>query len=219
MDKLITIDGLSSSGKSTLSCSLAKKLGWQWISTGVIYRGIAYVGNTHHFTDKKYEEFMDSSSWHIKLAEDKTLFFYNGDDITSELYSSQVDEWASVLSAKADLRKKLISFQQSFFVKYPEGLIAEGRDCGTVIFKKAPFKIFLQADKETRSVRRSQDREQFPKQVLEDQRMRDERDEKRAFAPALRPSGSLLIDTKKWDFKEMLDYVYSEVCKKGLNKG
>ena len=65
-----------------------------------------------------------------------------------------MDEWASLLSADEGLRKKLISFQREFSVNHPKGLIAEGRDCGTIIFKEAPIKIFLKANKETRATRR-----------------------------------------------------------------
>ena len=75
MKKIITIDGLSSSGKSTISCRLARELGWDWISTGVIYRGIAYIGNKNKFKKEDYEKFIVSKDWRVKLSPEKTLFF------------------------------------------------------------------------------------------------------------------------------------------------
>lgn len=218
MNKLITIDGLSSSGKSTLSCRLACELGWHWFSTGVIYRGIAYIGDKNNLTDEEYGQFIDSDDWEVRLFPEKTLFFYKGEDITSELYSPQVDECASVLSAKGQLRKKLIVFQQDFFTKYPDGLIAEGRDCGTVIFKQAAIKIFLKANETARASRRYLDRNQKVQQALDAQKKRDERDKTRSFAPAIQPEGSLVIDTAKSTFEDIVNYVYQEACKKGLNK-
>ena len=216
MDKLITIDGLSSSGKSTLSQLVAKKLNWHWISTGVIYRGISFIGNQQGFSEEECIKFIESEDWTVKLAQEKTLFFYKEEDITSKLYTSQVDEWASLLSKKANLRKKLIRFQQEFFQKHSGGLIAEGRDCGTIIFEKAPLKFFLQADEKLRASRRYLDRTQNESQALEAQKKRDRRDETRSFAPALQPKGSIMIDTRGFTIEEMVDYVCSKAREKGL---
>ena len=218
MKKIITIDGLSSSGKSTLSCRLARELNWDWISTGVIYRGIAYIGNENQFEMEDYDKLIASTDWEVKLSPEKTLFFYKEKEITSKLYSPQVDEWASLLSANEELRKKLIPFQREFFINYPKGLIAEGRDCGTIIFKEAPIKIFLKANEQIRASRRHLDRDQSESQTLKAQKERDRRDETRSFAPAIEPDGSLVIDTEGQTFEAIVKYVCDEACKKGLNK-
>ena len=206
--KIITIDGFASSGKSTLSRELAKKLQWKWLSTGVIYRGIALVGSEQGFQDEDYLNFASSKDWQILLEDEATRFFYKNEDITPRLYTLDVDEKASLFSAREDFRKSLISFQRNFLfsLKNQEGLIAEGRDCGTKIFPEASLKIFLKAGEEARAKRRLEDRKlRSISSVLKSQSERDTRDKTRSFAPTLEPEGSFVIDTDKNSLEEMLE--------------
>ena len=205
---MITIDGAASSGKSSLSRELARKLGWQWLSTGVFYRGIACVGFLEGFEkEKEYLDFIQSGLWEVKLSLKKTLFLYKNRDITKQLYQRKIDELSSLFSGKTPFRKALLSFQREMLEK--EGsLIAEGRDCGTVLFPQAPLKIFLQADDKIRAERRAKDRNSKQKNILKDQKSRDKRDRTRLFAPLKKPKDSLLIDTGKYSLKEILDQVH-----------
>ena len=212
MNRVITIDGFASSGKTTLSRKLAKKIGWKWLSTGVIYRGIAYVKNKENWDLEKTVQFVSSSQgWELVLDAEKTRFIYQGNDITEKLYDSKVDDWSSCLSSEAHLRKALLPFQRGLLLHCPKGLISEGRDCGTKVFPLAPLKVFLVADEEVRAERRSQDRssEDFS-QTLQAQKVRDHRDKKRNFAPTLEPENCLKINTGSVTLEDMVEKVYQK---------
>ncbi len=210
MKKVITIDGLASSGKSTLSRLLAERLNWSWLSTGVLYRGMAYVGFKEHFAEQEYLDFFKSRDWHIELTKLKSLFFYKGEDISSNLYQTDIDDLASSFSANTVLRKALIPVQRSFYKISKNGLVLEGRDCGTVIFPSAPLKIFVSADESIRAKRRAKDRDQDQYLVLQAQRKRDKRDQNRSFAPLARPENSMYLDSSEKNPEELSDFVYQK---------
>ena len=211
MIKVITIDGLASSGKSTLSQLLAQKLNWSWLSTGVLYRGMAYVGFKEQFNETEYLQFFQSGKWHIELTDLKSLFFYKGKDISSQLYAEEVDDQASLFSSKTVFRKALIPFQRAFYKAQSEqGLILEGRDCGTVLFPSAPLKIFLSAGEQTRAERRAKDRNQEKEAVFEAQKKRDKRDQNRFFAPLIPPENSWHLDTSQYNSEELAGFIYEK---------
>ena len=210
MEKIITIDGAASSGKSSLSRELAQKLGWKWLSTGVFYRGIACVGLLEKFQrEKDYLDFIHSREWQVKLSLQNTLFFYKDCDITDQLYQRKIDEQSSLFSCKTVFRKALIPFQRSIF-ETQGALIAEGRDCGTVIFPQAPLKIFLLANDQIRAERRAKDRHSKKMDILKEQENRDKRDETRDFAPLKQPQDSLIVDTGQHTLEEILAQMYKK---------
>ena len=214
MKKIITIDGLASSGKSTLSRLLSKRLNWPWLSTGVLYRGMAFVGFKENFKEQDYLDFFESKDWRLELTPSKSLFFYKEVDISSKLYEEDIDDQASLFSAKASFRKALIPVQRAFYEPDSDkGLILEGRDCGTVLFPSAPLKIFLSAGENTRAKRRAKDRSQSKGSVLQAQKQRDERDKNRSFAPLIRPDNSLYLDSSKKSPEKLRDFVYKKVQK------
>ena len=211
MEKLITVDGLASSGKSTLSQKLSQKLSWSWFSTGVLYRGMAYVGLKENFEKKDYLEFFKSKDWKIELSPSRTLFFYKKENITEQLYSEKIDDKASSFSATPDYRKALISYQRSFYEK-DKGLILEGRDCGTILFPSAPLKIFLLAPENQRVERRAKERNKSSELIFKIQKERDHRDETRSFAPAVTPEGALTLNSAEHNPEELVDIVYKKAC-------
>jgi len=209
MEKLITVDGLASSGKSTLARKLSKKLHWSWFSTGVLYRGMAYVGFKENFKEKDFFHFFKSKQWEIKLSPLKTLFFYKEEDITDKLYFEDIDEKASLFSFHKAYRKALIPYQRSFY-KSSKGLILEGRDCGTILFPKAALKIFLQAPEDQRVERRAKERKKSPSFIFEAQKERDQRDQTRAFAPSIIPEGALTLNSSEYRSEELANIVYKK---------
>ena len=218
MDRVITVDGFASSGKSTLSRLLAKKLNWPWFSTGVLYRGMAYVERERNLQRSEILKFVHSDNWKIHLGGEKTQFFYQGVNVTDQLYMSSIDERASLLSAWTEFRKALIPFQRAFLPKEEEGkgLIVEGRDCGTKIFPSAPLKVFLQAGAEVRAKRRSRDRARDQLEIstaFKAQGERDRRDKERDFAPTAIPPGSLVLDSGKNSPDVLVQQVYEEICR------
>lgn len=134
------------------------------------------------------------------MSAEKTLFFYKGQDRTEELYQSSVDDAASRLSQDPAFRKALLPFQRKALEN--SSLIAEGRDCGTVVFPQAALKIFLSAGSAVRAARRARDRGAEKGSIIQGQRIRDFRDKTRRAAPLVRPEGSLLIDTERMSLEE-----------------
>ena len=214
--KLITIDGPSASGKSSLSRSLAKKLSWKWLSTGVFYRGLAYLALAQKTEEeKKIANLIDIEDWVVRLAEEKTCFIYKGADITPEVYTERVDELASKLAGFSLVRKALLPYQRDCFQQNnQQGLVAEGRDCGTVVFPFASLKIYLTAADNIRAARRASQRGSLPvDDVIALQKKRDEQDISRADSPLRKPEGAFIIDAGACDFDEMVEKAYKQSCK------
>jgi len=212
MEKLITIDGLASSGKSTLAKNLSQKLDWSWFSTGVLYRGMAYVGWKENFTERDFFQFFKSKDWQLELKPLKTHFFYKGEDVTAYLYSEEIDEWASSFSSEPEYRKALIEHQRSFYTKNEaKGLILEGRDCGTILFPEAPLKIFLEAPENQRAERRAKERKKDSSLIVRVLKERDERDKKRYFAPSVIPDGAFVLNSSSHKPEELVLLVYERV--------
>ena len=146
MVKIIAIDGPASVGKSTLAKKISKKFKAPVLFSGKLYRALALEIIKQKINLNNTEEILRS----INSID-------SGNLSSAELYSSEVDNVSSIISAKKQVRNKLISFQRSFPKKYGDNIkfaIIEGRDIGTIIFPKANYKIFLWAASEVRAKRR-----------------------------------------------------------------
>ena len=210
--KLITVDGPAASGKSSLSRCLAEKLNWKWLSTGVFYRGIAYLSlNKNIRGEKETAELISTEDWKIHLSKEQTQFIYKGKDITSQVYTEKVDVLASTLASFPLVRKALLPYQQDCLTKNPKGLVVEGRDCGTVVFPFARLKIYLTAKDSIRAKRRAQQRGSLPlDDVITQQQKRDKRDIQRNLSPLRQPKGAFIIDTGLFSFDEMVEKAYKK---------
>ncbi|MCS6837854.1 MAG: (d)CMP kinase [Bdellovibrionaceae bacterium] len=213
-EKLITIDGPSASGKSTLSRHLSRKLGWEWVSTGAFYRGLAFVALEENISLEEGTSLaklaQDQGLWQVVLAEEATRVFYRNQDVTQLIRHEDIGLMASRISKIPVVRQALLQAQRDCY--HPtKGLIAEGRDCGTVVFPQAPLKIFLTADLESRSQRRSlqelgtNQSESLKQKQLE----RDTQDAQRSVAPTAKALDALEIDTTHIDPEQLLEMILS----------
>ncbi|OOE97583.1 cytidylate kinase, partial [Salinivibrio sp. MA427] len=152
---VITVDGPSGAGKGTLCMRLAEKLGWHLLDSGAIYRVLALAA-IHHDVDTESEEALVPLAANLDvqfLAEgDLVKVILEGEDVSGTLRTEQVGNQASKVAALPRVREALLRRQRAF-VGEP-GLIADGRDMGTVVFPKAAAKIFLDASAEERARRR-----------------------------------------------------------------
>ena len=214
MDCLITVDGPSASGKSSLSRCLAEKLNWKWVSTGIFYRGMARLALLKGVqTEGKIAELVDKENWSVQLHKDQTCFFHNDEDITGQIYTDEVDEMASLLASFPLVREVLLPHQRLCFNPQELGLVAEGRDCGTVVFPSASLKIYLTADESLRAQRRVQQRRTSTvSHTMSLQRKRDKQDLSREKSPLKEPEGAFYIDTGSCDFEEMVSKAYKRSC-------
>ncbi|MDD5277288.1 MAG: (d)CMP kinase [Methylovulum sp.] len=209
---VLTIDGPSGAGKGTVSRLVAKKLGWHYLDSGSIYRSLAVA------LAKQSVDLTDKAEI-VKIAQTMGLEFdcgdelvvkLNGEDITGQLGLESTGNTASVIAAYPEVRQVLLKKQQDF--KRPPGLVADGRDMGTVIFPDAENKVFLTASAEKRAERRY-------KQLIEkgidanlsrltiEIEERDRRDMERTNAPLSMARGALFIDSSEM----AVDAVVAEV--------
>ncbi len=208
---IITVDGPAASGKSSLSQALAGKLSWDWLSTGVFYRGLAFMALAKKQKDHEaIADLVQAEDWSVRLHKKGTRFIYKGEDMTLGIYTEEVDSLASTLAGVPLIRKVLLPFQRDCLKTDGPGLVAEGRDCGTVVFPSAGLKIYLTAPPALRAERRSRQRGSLPlKEVILLQNKRDEQDTRRALSPLCPPEGAFIMDTGTLGFEEMVQKAYN----------
>ena len=201
---VITVDGSSASGKSSLCQRLVSRwTNWDWLSTGVFYRGLAYMILDLGIKDEsQWVSCLNTQNWKIQKKKDMTCFFYNEKDVTSKIYNANVDQMSSKAAASFAVRQSLIHYQREQ-KEEERGLIAEGRDCGTVIFQNALLKIYLTATDEVRAQRRARERNQNLDFVMDAQKQRDKNDSERLCNPLKKPEDAWIIHTDKYSLDEI----------------
>jgi cytidylate kinase len=207
---VIAIDGPSGSGKSTVSARIAKKFGYVFLSTGAFYRGLAYLAFKKEVDlndESAVVALIDSPDWQITANTLETRVKVLGVDVTDELNNEQVGALASRVSRSPTVRLALLEPQRRFR-KFP-GLVAEGRDCGTVVFPDALVKIFLTADLDARAVRRFKEDTTgaSAEAIKEAQKKRDQADATRKAAPMAKAEDAIELDTSNLTLDEVVDKI------------
>lgn len=209
MGMVVTIDGPAASGKSTVSRELANRLGWQWVSTGAFYRGLGYAAlhSNIDITDvKALTELAHSKVWSVVMSPTRTQVFFNNHEVTDDISHEDVGNIASKISHYPDVRKALLEAQRNCGAG-PQGLVAEGRDCGTVVFPQAQAKIYLTASSEHRAARRAAELGLDQEKMQEEQKVRDRQDSTRKAAPLSVPENALVVDTTELNLDEVVSKV------------
>lgn len=209
MGMVVTIDGPAASGKSTVSRELANRLGWQWVSTGAFYRGLGYAAlhSNIDITDvKALMELAHSDKWSVRMNQSRTQVFFEGNDVTDDISHEDVGNIASKISHYPEVRKALLDAQRNCSAG-PQGLVAEGRDCGTVVFPQAQAKIYLTASSEHRAARRAAELGLDQEKMQEEQKVRDRQDSTRKAAPLSVPENALVVDTTELNLDEVVSKV------------
>lgn len=213
MGYVITIDGPAASGKSSVSRELSKKLNIPWVSTGAFYRGLAYVAQqlkTDLDDAIALSELCFSKSWQIIMNIEKTEVWFNGQNVTPFISHEDVGNIASKISHFPEVRTSLLDQQRNCAISQV-GLIAEGRDCGTIVFPYAEAKIYLTARSEDRALRRAQELGLDQNLLKEQQKVRDNQDSNRKIAPMQVPPEALVIDTTELTLDEVVQKAYAFV--------
>ena len=216
--KILTIDGPSASGKGSLSRNIAKHLGFKILDSGLLYRVYAYFSKSI----SKIEEIPALINNEISFTynESDVIILHENNDITSELRSEETAKIASKLSALPQTREDLLSIQRNFYSE--DGLVADGRDMGTVVFPSASLKIFLEASPEVRAKRRHLELQKRGQEVnmldlIADIEQRDMKDRTRAISPLIPAEDSVLIDSSNMSLDEVLSFT-KKLTKKEFNK-
>ena len=204
---VITIDGPSASGKGTLARWISNSLGFKILDSGVLYRLYAYLSNMNFSEDEIANQI--ESNIEFQNIKQRLLISFKGKDITNELRSEVVAKSASKHSSKKEVRDALLNIQRSFYDG--DGLIADGRDMGTVVFKDAKLKIFLTASTEERAKRRFIELQNLGQEVnmpalIADIEKRDMRDSSRDLSPLLPAEDAHVIDSSELTLDEVFSF-------------
>ena len=206
-NNIITIDGPSASGKGSLAKALAKKLNFILLDSGLLYRAYSYCFDQSQNHSSATELF---SNLRIDSIKHEMRVFEQKKDITSILRHENVAKSASKLSSLKETRDNLISFQRDLASNH--GLVADGRDMGTVVFPDAGTKIFLVADAEVRAKRRFLELQNAGQGVnmrdlIDDIRLRDEADKAREISPLMPADDSIEVNSSNLTPQEVLEIV------------
>jgi len=215
---LITIDGPAGAGKTTASRSLAKRFGYRYIDTGALYRGVAFEAKSKglsHDDDVGLENLCMSLDLKFVFAEKGSRLFSNNKDITDQIRSPEISMFASAVSARTVVRRYLLDLQRD--MGKGKGVVFEGRDMGTVVFPGADIKIFLDASRKTRALRRYKELSLKTSLTIEaieqDINQRDENDRTRSLAPLKPADDAIIIDSTDLSADEVVELILSHIAK------
>jgi cytidylate kinase len=206
---VIAIDGPSASGKGTVAQGVAGALGFHWLNSGALYRTVALAA-LESGIDLENESKLSNITLNLKAKFTGDSVELGGHDVTNAIRSEKVSVAASRIAARPAVRNALLERQRAF--RQPPGLVAEGRDMGSVVFPDAVLKIYLTASPEARAERRHKQlmdkgMDATMTALLQDIRGRDERDSNRATAPLKKGVDAVLIDTTKLSAAEAIAQV------------
>ena len=207
---VICIDGPSGAGKGTLSKRLATDLGWHLLDSGALYRVVGFAGRLAAVSLEDSDAVAGiarSLDVDFRPTDGGVSVWLAGEDVTANLRTEEGGRDASTVAALPAVREALLLRQQE--LARPPGLIADGRDMGTVVFPRAPLKIFLTASAEARAERRFHQLQGMGESVslarlLTDIQQRDARDQSRTVSPLVPAEDAIIIDSTALSADEVL---------------
>jgi cytidylate kinase len=220
MKKIITIDGPAGAGKSTLSRLIAKKLDLIYLDTGAMYRAVALRAARNGIDFSKGRELYGmcvNLDLNFKQEGGCLRVFIGKEDVSSAIRRPEMDMLASSISAVREVREAMTELQRT--IGKEGGLVAEGRDMGTIVFPHADHKLFVTASLEARAERRYKERigrgESVSKEeVKKELRKRDEQDKSRPIAPMRPADEAIIIDTTLLNIEQVMEEILHKIGEK-----
>jgi cytidylate kinase len=216
---IVTIDGPAGSGKSTAARGLARRLGFEYLDTGAMYRAVALAltrADVPFCNAGRVVEFLARTR--LEMPAGQVLL--NGVDVSDAIRHPSISDASSRVAVEPHVRAVLVQWQRQ--VAQGRDMVCEGRDQGSVVFTDSPCKFFLTAPVETRAARRLEElrargSHTTLEAMIEDIRIRDHRDATRAVGPLMRPDNAIVIDTTGLTAEQVLDRLEAEVrrCRPG----
>ena len=214
---IIAIDGPAATGKSTSAKLLSKKLGFTYLDTGAMYRCVTLLILKNNVEIKNHSH-LDSLLMQFQLDIKKNkkdyLFFLDGEDVSTDIRSTEVTNNVSVVSALPVVRKKLVSIQRK--IAENQDSVVEGRDIGTVVFPNADIKFFIVADTIVRAKRRQLDLKKIGEEKTIDSLVkeisdRDNYDSRRKISPLFKAIDAIEVNTTNTTIDEQVDFMVNKV--------
>ena len=210
---LITIDGPAGSGKGTIAKQLSQELKLNYLDSGAIYRILGFhlkENNIPTENDALVKESIQKAK--IQFIED--TIYLNDRDVTDAIRTESIAKMASLIAAKKTVRESILDLQRSFLQK--PGLVAEGRDMGTVVFPKAKHKFFLTATAEERAIRRykqliSKGFDVSMADLVVEIQERDFRDTNRTISPLVPAANAVIIDTTELSPSQVIEFILGDI--------
>ena len=205
---VIAVDGPSGSGKSSISKESAKRLGFNFLDTGAMYRSITWFCVTKNLTEEDLIiERINNKDFNLDISTDplKDQVKVNDQDITNIIRDEAITSQVSHYAAMAKIRQFLVSKQRELVTASKTGIIVEGRDIGSVVLPEADFKIFITANDDVRAKRRAIQSDSNENDVLVAQRKRDLLDSSRKVSPLVIPDGAVILDNSNLDFEQSVE--------------
>lgn len=212
---IIAIDGPAASGKSTTARAIADHLGYIYLDTGAMYRTLALAALRYaeEGWDEPVAQVLKETEVDVAYAGDGEMrIFLDGEDVSEAIRQPEVGTMASRISARADIRNKMVALQREIGHAAEPGVVVDGRDIGTVVFPEAPVKVFLTADLEERARRRQQELQQKGQDaslpaVRREVEARDRADRERSVAPLRQADDAVVVDTTHLSVEEQVQAI------------
>ncbi len=222
MANIICIDGPSGAGKGTAAIQVAHTLGWQYLDSGALYR-LTALAATHANIDiqqsNKIAQIARNLDIDFNIQKQTVCTYLDGTEVTQDIRNEHIAGLASQVAAIEEVRSALLARQRDFANEV--GLVADGRDMGTVVFPAAKVKIFLTASAEERAQRRYKQlintgNDASLRALIEDIRIRDERDSSRSVAPLKPAEDAFILDSTQLNIDEVCSYIIEKARKAGF---
>ncbi len=218
--KIITVDGPAGAGKSTVSKALAKKLGYIYLDTGALYRALAHKALINKISledTSALAKMCSSTKVSLKNIDSKMVVLVDGEDVGNKIRTEDVGLAASKISAFAVVRESLLNLQREAGLQ--GGIVAEGRDMGSIVFPHADYKFYLDANAEERIKRRYS--ELLAKgagveylAIQKDMMARDNQDSQREIAPLTASIDAIIIDSSDLSVEGVVEKIIQHICAK-----
>ncbi len=214
---VIAVDGPGGAGKGTLCRGLARKLGWHYLDSGALYRLLGLRAHQLGVAPEHAAEL--ARELDVSFSVENNEVYLAGEPVATRIRTEEVGEMASKVAVRDDVRQALLDRQRDF-AQLP-GLIADGRDMGTVVFPQAPLKVFLDASAEVRARRREKEllasgKSAIFEKIFREICERDRRDRERSVAPLRPAQDAQVLDSSDLNATEVLDTVLQWAQQKGL---
>jgi cytidylate kinase len=216
--KIITIDGPAGAGKSTVSKALAKKLGYIYLDTGALYRALAHKALKDKISledTSALAKLCFNTTVSLKNIDGKMVVLVDGEDVGDKIRTQEVGLAASKISAFAVVRESLLNLQREAGLQ--GGIVAEGRDMGSIVFPHADYKFYLDANVEERIRRRYNEllakgagAEYFA--IQKDMMARDDQDSQRKIAPLTASADAIIIDSTGLSVEGVVEKIIQHIC-------